>query len=272
MTHRSIAIIGEGETEWFYFDSLRQACRYPFKVLPAIPQHSDIRHIAKLAEKYVAKEYDHIVCLIDMDRLNTHPKEMAEYLRIKAYRHESVMWIETNPCTEFWFLLHFLPDATKRHYDSYDALLPELQRYMPGYEKTKRYFVKTNLYRYLTENGDIDRAVTISAQLAHMSRLTPEDSIAYSEVHKVIRLLAEINEGNSPAPSKSAFCERKVNFGHDILDFLASVDFSNVKSISKATGLSQSRVRDLLKKLVEAGLITTTPNTYPKQYRLSDHT
>lgn len=31
---KSIAIIGEGETEWFYFDSLRIACRYPFKVAP----------------------------------------------------------------------------------------------------------------------------------------------------------------------------------------------------------------------------------------------
>ena len=41
---KSIAIIGEGETEWFYFDSLRVACRYPFKVAPDFPQHSDINH------------------------------------------------------------------------------------------------------------------------------------------------------------------------------------------------------------------------------------
>lgn len=34
---KSIAIIGEGETEWFYFDSLRAACRYPFKVAPDFP-------------------------------------------------------------------------------------------------------------------------------------------------------------------------------------------------------------------------------------------
>lgn len=39
---KSIAIIGEGETEQFYFDSLRVACRYPFKVAPDFPQHSDI--------------------------------------------------------------------------------------------------------------------------------------------------------------------------------------------------------------------------------------
>ena len=44
---KSIAIIGEGETEWFYFDSLRVACRYPFKVAPDFPQHSDIKHILR---------------------------------------------------------------------------------------------------------------------------------------------------------------------------------------------------------------------------------
>ena len=65
---KSIAIIGEGETEWFYFESLRVACRYPFKVAPDFPQHSDIPHIAKLAENKIKSEYDHVVCLVDMDR------------------------------------------------------------------------------------------------------------------------------------------------------------------------------------------------------------
>ena len=31
---KSIAIIGEGETKWFYFDSLRVTCRYPFRLAP----------------------------------------------------------------------------------------------------------------------------------------------------------------------------------------------------------------------------------------------
>ena len=47
---KSIAIIGEGETEWWYFETLRVACRYKFKVAPDFPQHSDIPHMAKLAE------------------------------------------------------------------------------------------------------------------------------------------------------------------------------------------------------------------------------
>lgn len=68
---KSIAVIGEGETEWFYFDSLRVACRYPFKIATDIPQHSDIPHMAKMAEQYVSKDYDIVVCLVDMDRFFT---------------------------------------------------------------------------------------------------------------------------------------------------------------------------------------------------------
>ena len=80
---KSIAIIGEGETEWFYFDSLRIICCYPFKVAPAFPQHSDIYHILKLVESYLSKQYDYIVCLFDMDRLFKYPSEMHLYQRAK---------------------------------------------------------------------------------------------------------------------------------------------------------------------------------------------
>ena len=178
---KSIAIIGEGETEWFYFDSLRIACRYPFKVAPDFPQHSDINHILKLVESYLNKQYDYIVCLFDMDRLYSKKKYAGK-----------VMFVETNPCTEFWFLLHFLPNVACRRYESYEQLLPELQKYMPGYEKTKRYFIRTNLYKYLTEIGDLERAMSNSEKLCQLCKESPEDLKAYSEVHKVIRLLNEI--------------------------------------------------------------------------------
>ena len=149
---KSIAIIGEGETEWFYFDSLRVACRYPFKVAPDFPQHSDIKHMLKLVESYLNKQYDYIVCLFDMDRLLQYSSEMQLYQKAKKEYSKKkyagkVMFVETNPCTEFWFLLHFLPNVVCRRYESYEQLLPELQKYMPGYEKTKRYFIRTNLYR-----------------------------------------------------------------------------------------------------------------------------
>jgi hypothetical protein len=194
---KSIAIIGEGETEWFYFESLRVACRYPFKVAPDFPQHSDIRHLLKLIEACLNKEYDFIVCLFDMDRLLQFSSEMKLYQRakkkynVKRYSGR-VLFIETNPCTEFWFLLHFLPDVVCRQYTSYEQLMPELQRYMPGYEKTKRYFVRINLYKFLTENGDLKRAIQNSERLCEMCEEFPEDKKAYSEIHRVITLLNDL--------------------------------------------------------------------------------
>ena len=105
-----------------------------------------------------------------------------------------VMFVETNPCTEFWFLLHFLPNVVCRRYESYEQLLPELQKYMPGYEKTKRYFIRTNLYKFLTENGDLERAMSNSEKLCQLCQESPEDLKAYSEIHKVINLLNKIKK------------------------------------------------------------------------------
>lgn len=136
----SIAIIGEGATEWFYFDSLRVACRYPFKVAPDFPQHSDINHILKLLEAYLGKQYDYIVCLFDMDRLLQHASEMQVYQQAKkkysAKRYAGkVMFVETNPCTEFWFLLHFLPDDVCRRYESYEQLFPNYRNICRGMKR-----------------------------------------------------------------------------------------------------------------------------------------
>jgi hypothetical protein len=60
---------------------------------------------------------------------------------------------------------------------------------MPGYEKTKRYFIRTNLYRFLMEHGSLERAMVNSEKLCQLCSESPEDLIAYSEVHKVIQLL-----------------------------------------------------------------------------------
>ena len=60
---------------------------------------------------------------------------------------------------------------------------------MPGYEKTKRYFIRTNLYKYLTENGNLERAMLNSENLCQLSKESPEDLKAYSEVYRVIELL-----------------------------------------------------------------------------------
>lgn len=193
---KSIAIIGEGETEWFYFDSLRVACRYPFRLAPGFPAHSDIEHLLKLSKAKSEEGYDYVVCLLDMDRLNSVPAEMKKYRTFRNRKeNKQILFIETNPCTEFWFLLHFLPTLQVKHYTSYEQLLPELQKYMPGYEKTKKYFIRTKLYDFLAKHGSLELAMKNGEALSALAASHPEDKIAYSQMARVITLLKQMKDG-----------------------------------------------------------------------------
>jgi len=268
---KSIAIIGEGETEWWYFETLRIACRYKFKVAPDFPQHSDIAHMAKLAEDYVKRETDYVVCLVDMDRLLSLPTEMSTYLQTKKKSSSNVIWIETNPCTEFWFLLHFLPQISTKHYETYEDVLPDLQRYMPGYEKTARYFKKNNLYLYLSEHGDIERAIAYAKELTRLSEATPEDKIAYSQMHLVFELIASMNVDDSVKnDSKTEKQNRNDENRRQIIDFIADNGISDSKNISKAIGLKPSRTRDYLKQLVFDGIIEIEGEYKNRKYKLKN--
>jgi predicted transcriptional regulator len=265
---KSIAIIGEGETEWWYFETLRIACHYKFKVAPDFPQHSDIFHMAKLAEDYVKREIDYVVCLVDMDRLLRSPAEMATYQQLKKNSSHNVIWIETSPCTEFWFLLHFLPQLSTKHYESYEDVLPDLQRYMPGYEKTARYFMKNNLFKYLTEHGDLQRAIGYAEVLTRLSGASPEDKIAYSQMHLVFKLIASMEEEETDKNgSKTEKQNRNDENRRQIIDFIADNGISDAKSISKAIGLKPSRTRDYLKQLVDEGVLEVEGEYKNRKYK-----
>lgn len=266
---KSIAIIGEGETEWFYFDSLRIALRYPFKIAPAMPQHSDIPHMAKMAEQYVAKDYDIVVCLVDMDRLLANKKELTTYRTIKEKSNKKIMWIETNPCTEFWFLLHFLPELSVKHYQTCEDVVADLQKYMPGYEKTVRYLRKTKLYEFLRVNGDVNQAMKHAEQLAALSESSPEDKIAYSQINRVLDLLSKwAAVCNDEGASKKENHKRIGEVESKIIDFLSNSPDSDAKSIAKAIGLKQSRTTDYLKSLMDLCLIRCSDG-WRKTYNLA---
>lgn len=265
---KSIAIIGEGETEWFYFDSLRVACRYPFKIAPDMPQHSDILHMAKMADQYIAKDFDIVICLVDMDRLLANKKEFSAYRRIVEESSDKIMWVETNPCTEFWFLLHFMPDLAVKHYRTCEEVMIDLQKYMAGYEKTTRYFRKAKLYEFLKTNGNIERAMRYAEQLSALSESSPEDKIAYSQINRVLTLLSQWSNTNNPEEElKKELPERIGGVEMKIIDFLTNSPDSDVKSISKAIGLRQSRTSDYIKRLIQSGHIESSEG-WRKTYRL----
>ena len=188
---KSIAIFGEGPTECHYIESLRIAMRYPFKMKPSIPQHSDIKHMLAEAKRCLSEGYDEVICLMDMDRLNTHPTEMQAFRKAKsqaAYR--KVTFIETDPCTEYWFLMHFMPKMSQRKYEDCRAVVNELQKFMPGFEKTENYFKRVRLFNFLTQHGDLNTALQLAKKSVELHDNGLENS--YSEMYKLFEILAKL--------------------------------------------------------------------------------
>ena len=187
---KSLAIFGEGITEWYYIESLRIARRYPFTMRPSIPQHADIKHMLAQAKKCLDEGYDEVICLMDMDRLNTHPVEMQAYLKAKnqtAFRR--VTFVETDPCTEYWFLLHFVERLSARRFADYAAVEAELRKHIPNYSKSESYLRKIRLYDFLAEHGDLNKALTLARKSADLHNQGNENS--YSQMYKLFDKLDE---------------------------------------------------------------------------------
>lgn len=195
---KSIAIIGEGETEWFYINALRVAMRYHFTIAPDFPKHSDIRHMQEMIDRCLSRGYDYIVCLVDMDRLLFNAVEMRKYRQMqKEYAKEKykqrVCILESNPCTEFWFLLHFVQLPPKKVYSCQDEVIAELHKYLPGYDKSQKYFVKSDFSDKITKKVSIEKAIANAEKLIEQIDWSIEDKLAYTHIHKLFDLLNQLN-------------------------------------------------------------------------------
>ena len=107
----SVAVIGEGITEQYYVQSLKDVLN--ITPAPFLPKKStSLQDLEDLIDKCLSDGYSSIYCLIDMDNKQSgHSK--TEYLNLKGkykkkYKNvygelSEILFIENNPCTEIWF-------------------------------------------------------------------------------------------------------------------------------------------------------------------------
>lgn len=138
-TRSSILIVCEGsKTEPKYFERVLAKWKLAtVEVLPArgsapttIVADAAWRKKARRVEashSNVVVEYDEVWCVFDVD---AHPRIKTA---IKTADENGINVALTNPCFEFWLLLHFVRFGTtnqNRH-----QVQKELRQYIPGYEK-----------------------------------------------------------------------------------------------------------------------------------------
>jgi len=195
----SVLVLGEGPTEFYYFNSLRDVFR-GMTIKPDYPKHTSMKELEEKIEKGIADGYDRVFCVIDMDTKDEEP-DRSQYMRLKKkYANPvnkpkkgvycEVRFFETHRCTELFFLYYFR--YTARMYNDQSALLQDLKKQC-GYEKTIDFFRKSKgLHSYFEKKGgEFDKAIR-HAKHSMEEKLADGRNYTYSELGRMIEELKSL--------------------------------------------------------------------------------
>lgn len=201
----TVKIYCEGFTEWYYFEWLRTNNRFKFSMEPDIPKNSrssykqNLKLIDKELRKKPQERADAIFLVIDTDTLVKNKTQYAIYQEAKEkYKKQGVIFIESHPCIEIWFLYHLLDKFARTNFETYEALRPAIESVLPKYEKTARYYQKNSAFRdsILKNRANREKAIDFSIKACKYEPI--ENEVAnYTEVFKAIqffRLLQKFAE------------------------------------------------------------------------------
>lgn len=196
---KSILLLGEGPTEFYYFNSLRPFLR-GLTIKPDYPKHTNLSELESKIVDGIQNGYDYIFCVVDMDTKD-HEPEHTQYIRLKHKFskpvrklkqgiHCEVRFFETHRCTELFFLYYFC--YTSKFYGDQDSLIKDLNKHC-DYDKTHEFFIKTKgLHSYFEkQGGSIDKAI-INAELSLTERHASERDYTYSELGRLLLVLQKI--------------------------------------------------------------------------------
>jgi hypothetical protein len=201
----TVKIYCEGFTEWYYFEWLRTNSRFKFAMEPDVPKNSrssykqNLKLIDKELRKKPQERADAIFLVIDTDTLARDKAQLAVYRVAKErYRKQGVVFIESHPCIELWFLYHLVDKFARTNFETYEALRPALEHVLPKYEKTARYYQKNTAFRdgILKSTDNREKAIDFSIKSCKYEPIDDEIS-NYTEVFKAIhffRLLQKFAE------------------------------------------------------------------------------
>ncbi len=178
---KTIALVGDGQTERIYFADVRETDRP--KGLAIIPDYpGTIGNYQGVLDRALelAAEYDHVFALIDTDKI-VQDKQQAAYTKAKkAAADAGVMVLENSPCFEMWLLLHFV--FTGKTFKDCDTVAKELDKKdrIPGYDKTGKFLVNARLYKNYKQQ--LISAAIPNAERLEMDRESKDEGYPRAQV------------------------------------------------------------------------------------------
>lgn len=172
-----IVIIGEGLTEQYYFSHLRSLYNFQYTIKPYYFGTTSLKDMDRKAGEVIAGG-GVAVCVFDADvseRDETEKKKL-EQLRKKYEKEKNIIFCDSLPSIEFWFLLHYC--NTNRHFKDSKSVEKELRKFIVQYEKKKVFLEK--------EKWVVDLCAEEKMELAQQrAKLFSKEKGSYSNIYKV---------------------------------------------------------------------------------------
>ena len=193
----STLILGEGPTEFYYFNSLRGEIG-GVTIAPDYPKHTNVAELGKKIAEGIAMGYPRIFCVVDMDTKLPGTPEFTAYNKLRGKYSKpvsnrrrgiycEVRFFESHRCTELFFLYYFR--YTSKLYNDQEALIADLSKECP-YEKTQAFFIKCKgLHKYFEKHGGSLSAAIRNADKSIAERIEVPRDHTYSELGTMMREL-----------------------------------------------------------------------------------
>ena len=152
-----ITIIGEGITEKYYFTHLRSLYNFHYTLKSYFFEVTSLKEMDKKISK-VIECCGIAVCVFDADvsERNDAEKKKLEQLHRKYGKKESVVFCESLPSIEYWFLLHYC--NTNKYFKDSKAVEHELVKFITQYDKSRNFLENEKWVADLCKDGKLELA------------------------------------------------------------------------------------------------------------------
>ena len=184
-------IIGEGITEKYYFESLRDILVIKPQT-PKPPKQYNAMELEKIIKQRAEEGYTKIHCLIDMDNKLESPNK-ERYKRLKAKYHKKcvkgtdceVYFWESNPSIELFFYYYFEMSTAEKS----NGGLKRWLKHKFGYEVSEKYFTKNSLHGKMANDGGCLKDAISRAKNSVRLREGDNYNCSYTELGELIETL-----------------------------------------------------------------------------------
>ena len=131
------------------------------QVKPELPKSGSWKSVLDKVDELLDKEYSHVYCLIDYDKvIEENAFEKYENRKKSLLKTKKVTIYECNPCFETWYLVHFR--KTTKPFSNCDNVANELKLHITDYGKSEIYYDQKKIYQFL-KNYQADASINAAS-------------------------------------------------------------------------------------------------------------